>query len=142
MAITGVEYPLSYRHGFEFLTDTIKVALLTSSYTYNAAHEFFSDLTAEVVGSGYTAGGETLTGAAASFDTPSATGSFTFTNPAWTGASFTCRSAAFYKSTGVAGTSPLYGLINFGSDVVPTSGTLTLTIPGTGLFRVQLNPVI
>lgn len=141
MAITGIEYPLSYKHGFEFLTDTIKVALLTSSYAYNSTHEFFSDVSGEVVGTGYTAGGKTLTGVTSSFDTPSATGSFSYPNLAWTTANFTCRSALVYKWTGTAATSPLFGLINFGSDVVPTNGTLTLTIPGTGLFRVQLNPV-
>lgn len=42
-------------------SDTIKVALLTSSYTPNYdTHDFFDDITNEVTGTGYTAGGATL----------------------------------------------------------------------------------
>jgi hypothetical protein len=41
-------------------SDTLKMALLTSSYTFSEAHDFFDDLTNEVTGTGYTAGGATL----------------------------------------------------------------------------------
>lgn len=42
-------------------TDTIKVALATSSYTPNKdTHNYFDDITNEVSGTGYTAGGATL----------------------------------------------------------------------------------
>lgn len=44
----------------DYLSDTIKVALLTSSYTYATTHETYSDLTNEVTGTGYSAGGATL----------------------------------------------------------------------------------
>lgn len=45
----------------DFLTDTIKVALTTSSYAFNLdTHETFADVTNEVTGTGYTAGGATL----------------------------------------------------------------------------------
>ena len=46
----------------DFDTDTIKVALLTSSYTPDQdAHDYFNDVSsAEVTGTGYTAGGATL----------------------------------------------------------------------------------
>ena len=65
----------------DFLSDTIKVALTTSSYAYNLdTHEVFSDVTNEVVGTNYTAGGATLASktitvtAANSFGTTWATG--------------------------------------------------------------------
>ena len=46
---------------YAFLTDTIKVALVTSAYTVNIdSHSNFSDITNEVSGTGYTAGGATL----------------------------------------------------------------------------------
>jgi len=41
-------------------TDTIKVSLHASTYTPAATHDFFSDLTNEVTGSNYTAGGVAL----------------------------------------------------------------------------------
>jgi len=45
----------------DFLSDTMKCALTTASHTPNLdTHEAFSDLTNEVVGTGYTAGGATL----------------------------------------------------------------------------------
>jgi hypothetical protein len=46
----------------DFESDTIKVALVTDSYTPDQdSHDFFDDVTNEVSGTGYTAGGETLT---------------------------------------------------------------------------------
>lgn len=45
----------------DFLSDTIKMALTTSAYTPNRdTHEFFSDITNEITGTGYTAGGVAL----------------------------------------------------------------------------------
>lgn len=45
----------------DFLSDTIKASLHTSSYTPNLdTHETFSQVTNEVTGTGYTAGGVTL----------------------------------------------------------------------------------
>jgi hypothetical protein len=42
-------------------TDTIKVALTTSTYTPNLdTHDYFDDITNEITGTGYTAGGATL----------------------------------------------------------------------------------
>jgi hypothetical protein len=43
-------------------SDTIKCALATSAYTPNLdTHAYFSDITNEITGTGYTAGGATLT---------------------------------------------------------------------------------
>lgn len=45
----------------DYLTDTMKLALVGSGYTPNRdTHEVFSDITSEVTGPGYTAGGITL----------------------------------------------------------------------------------
>ena len=45
----------------DYLTDTMKIALTTSSYAYNLdTHETFADVTNEVTGTGYSAGGATL----------------------------------------------------------------------------------
>jgi len=45
--------------GIDLDTDTLKVALVTSSYTYSASHDYFDDITNEVTGTGYSAGGAT-----------------------------------------------------------------------------------
>lgn len=45
----------------DYLSDTIKAALTTSAYTPNLdTHEFFSDVTNEITGTGYSAGGVAL----------------------------------------------------------------------------------
>lgn len=45
----------------DYLSDTLKVSLRTSSYTLNLdTHETYSDLTNEVSGTGYSAGGATV----------------------------------------------------------------------------------
>lgn len=46
--------------GIDLDTHTIKVALVTSSYTFSTAHDRFNDITNEVSGTGYSAGGATV----------------------------------------------------------------------------------
>lgn len=65
MAVTANWYPNAFKTAFngewDWDTDTIKVALVQSAYTYSDAHDYFNDITNEVAGgSGYTAGGATL----------------------------------------------------------------------------------
>jgi len=95
-------------------SDTIKVALVTSSYTFSAAHDFFDDITNELsTAGGYTAGGATIGSPTIS------AGVFDAADTAWTSATFTCAGAVVYKSTGTAGTSPLIGFINFDGNQSP-----------------------
>lgn len=52
----------------DWLSDTLKCMLLTSTYTPNLdTHKYKSDLTNEITGTGYTAGGATLGSAAITF---------------------------------------------------------------------------
>lgn len=98
-------------------TDTIKVALVTSSYTPDQdAHDFFDDITNEVVGTGYTAGGATLAGKAVTQDNTNDLAKFDATDVTWSTATITARGAVLYKSTGTDSTSPLIAYIDFGAD--------------------------
>lgn len=86
-----------------FLTDTIKVALVdTAVYTYSAAHEFYSSVSAAVVGTPVALTTKTSTLGVADAD------DVTFT--AVTGASV--EAAVIYKDTGTVGTSPLIAYID------------------------------
>lgn len=118
-------------------TDTIKIALTTSSYTPNAdTHVFFSSVTNEVGASGtYAAGGATLT-VTLSTDTTDDEGVFDATDVSWTTATITARYAVVYKSTGVAGTSPIICVIDFGSDITSTAGTFTITFAAEGIVNL------
>jgi hypothetical protein len=91
---------------FDFAVDTIKIALYTNSATLNADTTAYTT-TGEVVASGYTAGGNTLTPTVSS---SSGTSFVTFANTTWSGA-FTARGALIYKDGGGA-----ICVLDFGSD--------------------------
>ena len=117
-------------------TDTIKIALVTSTYTPDQdAHDFFNDVTNEVSGTGYTAGGNTLT-VTTSQDNTDNEGVFDAADTSWTAASITARAAVVYKDSGVASTSPLICYIDFGSDISSTAGTFLITFAAEGIINI------
>lgn len=119
-------------------TDTIKVALVTSSYTPNQdTHEFFSDVTNEVSGTGYSAGGSALTTKTVTEDTTNDRGVFDADDVSWTTSTITARAAVLYKSTGTSSTSPLICYIDFGSDKVSTAGTFTVSWDANGILTLS-----
>jgi hypothetical protein len=123
----------------DFNTDTIKVMLTSSLYVPNSAtDDFKNDVTNEVSGTNYTAGGVALTaktvalaGSVVTFDAADAT---------WlqsvTGFS-NARYAVMYKDTGVAATSPLVGYLNFVTDKGNVSGDLVIQWSATGIFTLS-----
>jgi hypothetical protein len=119
-------------------TDTIKVALTTSAYTPNKdTHDRFNDVTNEVTGTGYTAGGVTLTTPTVTYDTATDEIRLDADDPAWASSSITARNAVWYKDTGTASTSPLIGYLEFGADVTTSSGTLTIACDSTGHYKLD-----
>lgn len=117
-------------------TDTIKCALTTSTYAVNQdTHAFFSDVTNEVSGTGYTAGGVTMTNSAPTYDTASNEIRMDATDVSWSTATFTARYAVIYKSTGSAATSPLIAYVDFGADQTVSAGTFTIVWDATGVIK-------
>lgn len=112
----------------DFDTDTFKVMLTTNSYTPNQdTHDFRDDVTNEITGTGYTAGGETLAGVSVTYDSASNEVRILWTDTVWSGASFTARNAVIYKSRGGASSADeLVAYIPFGSDQTVTASTFTL----------------
>src|SRR3954469_12055440 len=94
----------------DWVGDTIKVALATSSYTPDQdAHDFFNDITNEITGTGYTAGGVALGTKSVSYDSATNETRLIAADSSWTGSTLTARYAVVYKDTGTASTSPLLG---------------------------------
>lgn len=119
--------------------DTIKLALLTSSYTPDQdAHDFFDDVSAnEVSASGsYSAGGATLS-VTITQDNTDDEGVFDATDVSFTSATISARYAVIYKSTGVSSTSPLICLIDFGSTQTSTAGTFAITFASEGILNIN-----
>ena len=108
-------------------TDTFKVMLVTSSYTEDkAAHTKRSDITSEVSGTGYTAGGATLVPTVTKHTTNHRT-TLTFPQVTWPSSTITARKAVVYKSRGGASSADELVFVNdFGADVTTSNGTFTL----------------
>lgn len=111
-----------YEGVHNFLTDTIKIALYTANADLIASTTVYTT-TEEITGTGYTAGGNTLTGATVSSSNDTAY--ITFNNTSWTSASFTCRCALIYNAS--KGNKSI-AVLDFGSDKTCTS-TFTITFP-------------
>lgn len=103
---------------------TFKIALYTSSATLDATTTAYS-ATNEVSGTGYTAGGNTLT-ISVNPTTSGTTAYLDFADTTWAAATITARGALIYKSG--AG-NPAIAVLDFGSDKTSTAGDFTIQFP-------------
>jgi hypothetical protein len=124
----------------DFDSDTIKVALLSSSYTPDQdAHDYLNDVSSfEVTGTGYTAGGNTLGSKTATYDSANNVVILDAADTTWSSSTITARYAVVYGSTGTSSTSPLIGYVDFGSDQSSTNGNFTITWDSTGIVRITV----
>jgi len=108
---------------------TVKVALVTAGYTYSAANQYYSSVSASVVGTPQTLGSKTFTNGV--FDAADVT----FT--AVTGSQVV--SLVIFIDTGNAATSPLVAFIDTGVTnlpVTPNGGDISITWNATGIFAL------
>lgn len=123
--------------GIDLDTDTIKVMLVTSTYAPDQdLHVFISDVTNEVVGTGYTAGGATLASAAVTADNTANTGVFDAADVTWSTSTITARGAVVYKDTGVTTTSPLVCYLDFVTDQSSSAGNFTISWNASGIVNL------
>ena len=111
-----------------------KIALYTSGVpTLDGTTTAYS-ATNEATGTGYTAGGQVLTGAVVGFDATSGTAFVTFNNAVWAG-TITARAALIYNSSL---SNQSVAVIDFGQNVTSTN-TFTVVMPSntytTALIR-------
>jgi hypothetical protein len=121
----------------DFDSDTIKVALLTSSYTPNQdSHDYWDDVSSfEVSGTGYTAGGNTLASKTVGYTSGTNVTKFDAADVSWTSSTITARYAVLYDDTpATAATKPLIGYVDFGSDQSSSSGTFSIVWDAAGIF--------
>jgi len=121
------------------LDTSAKCALLTTAYTPDIdSHRYWSDVSAyEVAGTGYTAGGATLTNVSTTVDTANDRAYIDADDTSWSNATLSnLRYAVIYYPTGDPATSPLVGYINFGSTKSLTDGTFTIAWDSGGVIRI------
>lgn len=112
----------------DFDTDTFWAILTTSAYTENKdTHDFRDDVTGEVTGTGYTAGGQAITVSVAAVDTANDRVVVTFNAVSWPASTITARKMVVYKRRGGAAAADELVFVNdFGTDQISVNGTLTV----------------
>lgn len=109
--------------------NTFKIALYTANADINASTTAYSS-TYEITGTGYTAGGNTLTISVSptsgnnSSNIPTAY--ISFANTSWTSASFTARAALIYNAT--QGNKSV-AVLDFGADKTVSNSTFQIVFP-------------
>lgn len=117
-----------------------KGLLVTDSYTPDfTAHDFRNDLTNEVSGTGYTAGGAAITSTEITLSTGTLT--WDFADPAWTSSTITDAMAHIsYFNVGADTTDQLLLLLDFVTAVSTSNGTLTVAINASGAMTLDFTP--
>jgi hypothetical protein len=131
----------SFNKEIDWDSDTIKVALLTNSYTPDQdAHNYFDDVVAfEVTGTGYTSGGITLTNKTNTYTSATNVIVLDADDVTWSSSTITARYAVIYDATPATNaTRPLVGYVDFGSDQSSSNGNFTITWDSTGIVRVTV----
>jgi hypothetical protein len=109
--------------------NTFKIALYTAAADVNATTTVYST-TNEVVGTGYTAGGNTLvistSPTAANNSSSVPTAYISFNNTSWTNATFTARAALIYNVT--QGNKSV-AVLDFGTDKTVNNDTFQIIFP-------------
>lgn len=120
---------LEGKHNFTASTGhTFKLALFTSAATLGASTTAYST-TNEVAGTGYSAGGGTLTNVTPTLD--GTTAITDFADLTFTTATITARGAMIYNTTtaGGSGTTDSVIILDFGADKTSTAGDFTIQFP-------------
>lgn len=116
-------------------THAIKVLLVTSAYTFNQdTHRYLADITNEITGTGYTAGGATLGSKTVTYDSATNTLRFDAADTVWPGATLVAAGAVVYDDSG---SKPLLVWIDFDADLAPTDGAFTIAWAAAGVFTVS-----
>lgn len=126
MITPGIPYSAlrDFLKGVHLAAHTYKIALYTSAAALDRSTTAYT-VTNEVVGTGYVAGGQALTGYAGTAD--GGGGLLDFNDPAWAASTITARGAMIYNTS--AGGNLAIAIIDFGADKSSSAGTFTVVMP-------------
>lgn len=126
----------AYAKETNYLTDTIKGMVTTNSYTPDQdTHDYKDDVTNEVTGTGYTAGGATLANKTLTYTGATNVTKFDADDLSWTTSTIAnARICVIYNDTpATAATKPLLWYIVNDADVSTSAGTLTVAFDSAGI---------
>jgi hypothetical protein len=125
----------------DFDTDTIKVALCTNTYVPDQdTQAYYSSVTNEVVGTGYTAGGATLASKTITYTAATNIVALDAADVTWAASTITARYAVIYDdSPATAATKPLLAYVDFGADQSSNNGNFTITWDAAGILKITVS---
>ena len=114
------------RGNIDFDSDSYKIMLVTSGYTaVKASHDKRDDVTNEITGTGYTAGGSAIV---CTLTDDTAKKILTFAATSWATASFTAAAAVIYKARGGASSADeLIAYLDFNGSVSASASTFSVS---------------
>ena len=114
--------------------NTLKVALYDNTATLSSATTAYATAN-EATGTNYTAGGETISGAAVTLD--GSTAIFDCDNVSWANATITAQAALIYNNSF---SNAAIAVLDFGGNKTSTNGTFEIQMPNanasTALIRI------
>lgn len=124
----------------DFDTNIFKAMLVTSSYVADKdTHDKRDDITNEVSGTGYIAGGSTC-GVTVTKNIASNSVTIQFAEVEWTSSTITARGCVYYKSSsGAASLDQLVAYNDFGSNISTSAATPRLSVAPTTI-TLETNP--
>ena len=115
----------------------IKVMLVTSAYTYDIdLHEFIDDVTNEITGVGYTAGGVLTATRTVTRNDGTNEVFYDADDATWTSSTITARGAVVYVDSGAPSTSPLICYVDFLQDKSSDLGNFVVQWGLEGVFKI------
>jgi len=134
-----------YNNGLEalggamnWLTTNFKVMLVTSTYVYNADHNFRDSITNEITNTGYTAGGNALAGEAIVQDDTNDQAEYDATDTVFTSlaAGDLPDAAIIYQDVGSAATDILLAYCPLTTPPAPDGNNYTIVWSADGVFKI------
>ncbi len=136
----GLLFTALWNKEIDYLADTIKVMLTTLTYVPNQdTHDYKDDVTNEVTGTGYTAGGETLASKTVTYTAATNKHVLDAADVTWSASTITARIAVIYDSTPATdATRPLMGYQDFITDKSSDAGDFTIQWDAAGLIEITV----
>ncbi len=122
----------------DWINHPIKVMLCASTYVPDQDnHQTKADVTGEVTGTGYIAGGAALANKTITYDAATNATILDADDVVWPNATITARYAVIYDDNGATDVDKLLlGYVDFGQDVSCTNGDFKITWDASGIFRL------
>lgn len=145
MAVTakiyGKVFLAAFNKEIDLLDDTIKVMLTTSAYTPDQdVHDYKDDVTNEITGTGYTAGGATLGSKTLTYTGATNKVVFDAADTQWASSTITARTAVIYDSSpGSDATRPVIEYQQSDADIVSTGGNFDIVWHASGIFEITVS---